>query len=1228
MKLTFKYFLQLPICFLLVFGNFSPLIAQNPIKQRVFLIGDAGDLDEGQHLVMDKVKKLIDDQPKDLKTDYIFLGDNIYPRGMPEKGNDYEDVSCEILDAQLDIINYKEGRLWMIPGNHDWEQGKPGGFNAVLRQQAYLDSIANPNVQWLPRDGCPGPIDIKFNDNTILIVMDTQWWVHPFDKPEEFSDCEFKTRDEVMAGLEDIFLQNKDKLILFALHHPPRTFGEHNGAYTLKDHLFPLTAANKNLYIPLPLLGSIYPVYRTYFGSLQDQAHPLYKMLIERVNKIIEKHPQVITVSGHDHSLQYLQEDNAHFIVSGSGSRSTKLKKKNPLEFGATSKGFAILDFYENNAVSLSFFDLENSDPIFQKTLFEDINRPFYSPEGDDLEEVVSFPDSVSTPISYLYYVNKLQRRFLGENYRLEWQTSVPLSVFKINEEKGGFEIVKRGGGMQTKSLRLRNLKNEEEYVLRSVEKYPSLAIPSILRQTVAKDIVQDQISASNPFASLVIPTLANAVGVYHTDPKLVWLPDNPSLRLYREDFGANVFLFEKRYATPDDIKKKDFKTFSTDKMIQATLGDNDYVVNQREVLKARMLDLFIADWDRHDDQWTWIGIETKKGREFVPVPRDRDQAFFVNQGYLPKIASRNWIMPKLQGFDYDLRNVNGFMFNGRYFDRSFLNKLERADWEEILDEVSASLTDEVIEESVTNLPDAIYNIRAQEITSKLKYRRNWLKEKGLEYYEFLAKEVDVVGSEKDELFEITHFPSGNIAVQVSKISKKGETKQSLYDRTFYPEETEEIRLFGIGGEDVFLIGGNGPGKIKLRVIGSVKSDSIVDEAFLEKKSQIIYQWSKDDDFIQTGKNSKIISSQKSSIYDYNRKAFKYEVTSPLPSLEFNADDGLFLGAGIQWIKQGFRKEPYKTLHSLKGNVALRTGAFNFYYRGHFVDVIKNWDLEWKTDVRAPNYVNNFFGFGNESSGIDFENHDLDFYRVRYNMVNMGLYLRKEVGAFGNFKIGPILEYTRLDGEDNEGRFINNEELSGLNTFDINQRKLFSGIQSRFEINKKDNEKIPSRGIHFVADARHLEGLNEFSRRVTILNSSLSLYWTFREASRFTWATSFGGGYTFGDYEFFQAQNLSGKTNLRGFRRFRFAGDAMAYNNTELRIRFVNFKTYLFPASSGILLFHDVARVWFEGENSRRWHRSTGAGIWIAPLNRVVITGSMGFTREENLLAITFGFQF
>jgi hypothetical protein len=82
--------------------------------------------------------------------------------------------------------------------------------------------------------------------------------------------------------------------------------------------------------------------------------------------------------------------------------------------------------------------------------------------------------------------------------------------------------------------------------------------------------------------------------------------------------------------------------------MLDALNKDNDNSVDSSEFFRARLLDLFLGDWDRHEDQWRWA--DTKKGSEkkYFAVPRDRDQVFHLTEGVFPTSASRPWIAPYL----------------------------------------------------------------------------------------------------------------------------------------------------------------------------------------------------------------------------------------------------------------------------------------------------------------------------------------------------------------------------------------------------------------------------------------------------------------------------------------------------------------------------------------------------------------------------------------------------
>ena len=138
----------------------------------------------------------------------------------------------------------------------------------------------------------------------------------------------------------------------------------------------------------------------------------------------------------------------------------------------------------------------------------------------------------------------------------------------------------------------------------------------------------------------------------------------------------------------------------------------------------------------------------------------------------------------------------------------------------------------------------------------------------------------------------------------------------------------------------------------------------------------------------------------------------------------------------------------------------------------------------------------------------------------------------------------------------------------------------------------------------------------------------MSVYMSFSRNPKLVLATRVGGAISFGDYEFFQAQYLDGTKNLRGLRKYRFAGRSMLYNNTELRLKLADFRTYLFPGSLGFVFFHDIGRVWLKDDNASKWHTGVGGGIWISPMRRTVLTISIAKSDEETLPVISLGFLF
>ncbi len=1202
----------------------QPLQVQPPqdsVVSRFIFVGDAGEFEGNTHPVMADIRRKAALTGK--KADAVFfLGDNVYPVGLPAPGAKNFDAKKAILDSQW-IDGLRAARqVVFIPGNHDWAKGRSYGLAQLLHQAQYINGLDNPQVRFLPENGCPGPEELDMGPNVTVVLMDSQWWLQQEGRPGPASDCECHTPDEVLLKLKDIVYRNRHKLLLFLSHHPFLSDGTHGGYFTWKQHIFPLTDANEALYIPLPVIGSLYPLVRGGFGNIQDLKHPLYKSFTEGVDTILSRHPYCIRLAGHEHGLQYLVKDSGHYLISGAGSKKTRLRRGPYSRFNATETGYCTLELHADGSVRLQF---EGVEPGYDSSLFQS-ELPIFQPgrEAVAAPAAEEFPANATLAPAPYYKAGAFKTWLLGSNYREEWTTDVTLPVINIRSEKGGLTPTQRGGGMQSRSLRLED-SSGREWVLRSIQKYPDKTLPEELRQTFVKDAIVDGISASYPYAALSVPPLAKAAGVPFLPSQLVYLPDDPALQQYRNDFGGNIYLFEAR--EPDGVDK----TYNSSKVLAALRKDNDNEVNQKAVLRARLLDMYIMDFDRHEDQWRWFARETKEGKIYSPIPRDRDQAFFTSTGVLPHIISLPWLQPKFQGFRPKARNINTFNYNARYFDRLYLTELEEKDWRQAIDDFIPRMTDSVIADAMQQQPEAIRQQHAAGIANTLKERRQWLGEDALTYYRFISRTVEITGSDKREFFDVQATDSGWIRVRMYKISKTGKHDKK-YDRLFDPSVTKELRLYGMDGDDLFRFGGKSASPIKLRVIGGTGSDTLYNN--WAGKAPRWYDQSTEQNVALGNGRVKKSFTRDPAVHAYDPHSFRYNILAPLFSAAYNPDDGVFLGAGLRSTRQGFRKTPYAVRQSFIGNLAFATGAFNLRYDLDAIGILplpfavnKRMDLHFIAQFKAPDNIQNFFGLGNETAFPNKGDQKIAYYRSRFNLVETAALLRLKAGGKVSLLTGPLLQRYWIDEEDNEGKFITSPE-SGLDQEALFQTKSYWGWQFQAIIDNRNNTLMPSRGLYWNSYARFAGGLNAAAGSFQQYRTDLSVYTSFNTRATFVIAARIGAGTNHGRYEFFQAQYLSGPDNLRGYRKFRFGGETMLYNNIDIRLKLGEIKGYILPASAGLVFFHDVGRVWMPGEASGRWHNGYGGGIWLAPAGRYVVTGYYAWSKDGGLPNVSLGFQF
>lgn len=829
--------------------------------------------------------------------------------------------------------------------------------------------------------------------------------------------------------------------------------------------------------------------------------------------------------------------------------------------------------------------------------------------------------DSIKVAIEPEYNkVSGVHRFLLGENYRSLWSTPVKMKVFHIATEKGGLKILQLGGGMQTKSLRLQD-SSGKEWVLRTIQKYPEKVLPVTLRTTIAKDIIQDQISAEHPFASVTVPPLADALGIPHAHPQIVYVPNDPALGKYQKDFAEQVFLFEER--EPLDVDKTDNFT----KVQTKVQEDNDNRVDQKTVLRARLLDMLLGDWDRHEDQWRFEHVKTDDGTTYEPVPRDRDQVYNNAYGVFPWLVSRHLLNAKFQSYGERIRSINRWNLNARYFDRYFLNSLNQQDWEEQIAYVQSKLTDQVIADAVKMMPDIIYKLSGNEITHKLMARRDVLKEQAIKYYRFISQKVEIAASEKREYFDITNEPDGKVAVRINKLKKSGKQKDVIYERTFDPAVTEEIRLYGIGGNDIFAVHGDNHSPITIRMVGGKDEDTfLIDSNITGKGNRYVYDRSDLKNNFPSPSQAHLRTSTDTGVNTYNKFSFKYDYLQPLIFGSFNKDYGVQFMGDFIWQKQGFRKEPYAFRQSLVVDYGFGANSLLLNYNGIFKEAIGKNDLVINVLSKGPNYQSYFFGIGNQSQFVNAGDQKRAYYRNVYDFLNPDIRLRRTYSKW-TASAGVAAQYYNGDRHDNHDRFLNqyNQEHPEDNVFNVETN---AGLVAGLVYDTRDKSIVPHNGVLWTTDLSGMKALNNDSHSYGQIKSAFSFYLNPDKDSVFVIANRIGGGTTIGNAAFYQQLQLGGNENLRGFYIGRFTGKSMAYDNFELRLKLFDYASYLLPGTLGVVGFNDVGRVWSPGESSNQWHDGYGGGFYFLPAQLILVQAVVGFSKEGAYPYISAGFRF
>ncbi|HMB92619.1 MAG TPA: BamA/TamA family outer membrane protein, partial [Rhodothermales bacterium] len=1183
---------------------------------QVFLLGNTGGNTPDDAPVLQLLQPHLN--AADTNSTLVFLGDNLFGKGLPDSAQTGRAEAEARLRAYHDQLQNFPGRIVFVPGDQDWQSGGKKGLNAVNRQEAFLETLFPDRNVFLPDFGFGGPIEIDLTEHLTLVVLDTQWWLHPYDKSYgDAGEYDLDEDGDLLVQLDDVIKDNRQNHLLVVGHHPLFSNGEHAGFVPAHDHL-----------LPLPLIESIKHLYRRYIGQRQDLAHERYRSLRRQLKPLFEQHENLIYAAAHDHSLQYFPVEEQHYLVSGAGSQANPVAAGHGAAFTTGQLGWMTLHYYDDGSVWLEAHVTDEGNParVFFRTQLAEPD-----PERIDLElppaTTTTYPDySDSTAVvkpNPDAQAGALRRFFLGDLHRDAWTASVRVPYIDLGTEAGGLTPVKRGGGLQTTSLRLEGA-DGKEYVLRSVKKDPAKALPDDFRNTIAKSITRDLAAAQHPFGAYIVPPLADAVGVHHTNPRPVYLPNDPRLGIYQETIGGQLMLFEER---PDDDQSdapyfgNSSEVVGSPEMFRKVTDDNDHRVDQRMFARARLFDMLLSDWDRHADQWRWatfepyeldstlVGEAREQGKIYQPIPRDRDAAFNWFDGFFSVPAKA---FTKYQDFRKDYGNLRGLTTHAWELDHRFLADLDRTDWIAIADSMKAALTDEIIEDAVRRWPEVFFEQKGKQFIEILKIRRDKLPRVAEKFYKLHARSVDIVGSHKHERFEVRRLNDDETEVVMYKTSKEGEIRREIYRRTFHRNETREILLYGFGGNDTFEVTGKVNDGILIAAIGGPGEDTFIDQSKVSgwgKKTR--FYDTKDDNDFSPSPETRVLRSDTPDINRYD-PTLRYNVLAPTPVFGSDGDNGLIFGAGIRAVRHGLRKEPYATAHLLTASYAIGANAFAAAYHRHRVADFGGWDRTLDVTWKGPNSIRNFFGFGNETVNEE------DRLGATYNQTRLMQFtftprLEKIVANGITVRFGPRLETDQVQPDRDRliGQFVNSRPPS----FDQQWRV---GLEAGLELASVDRTVNPRQGLRWTNHTAIHTGLGNTDDRFLTLSSEAVLYVSPLLRPQITLAVRAGVAHLIGDtFPYFYASTLGGSDNLRGFRNHRFAGRTSTFQNVELRLGLLNFSTYVALGEVGLLGFFDNGRVWADDLPSNEWHQGYGGGVWFTFFNRLVLTGTYGLSDDE-----------
>ena len=398
-----------------------------------------------------------------------------------------------------------------------------------------------------------------------------------------------------------------------------------------------------------------------------------------------------------------------------------------------------------------------------------------------------------------------------GRHHQSLWTTPVTLEQVSLSPQSGGLTPC-------------REIVTPDNRLLLLATPAGDTTVFTPLRERFADDDADPRdrrLIPTHPSSALVVDELGGAAGLPRSQPRLVWLPDDSVLGGFRATYGGSAGFV----ATPVPPTGPATVPFLDSRDLFGALdADSRNTADVRAYIFSRFLDLFTGDWQRSIWKWWWVATTDGERTLYSPMPAMRRQSLLMLSSFPARVHGA--LTPGFINFTGELADVSRAVTTGAALDVRILSGMDRKTWERLAREFRTAMSDSAIDAALLKLPPPHRRTEADTLARLLRLRRDSFESVSSRYYLTIAEYAEVRLSHAAEYVTVDRIGNGRVEVTAWQ---RGRAPSPVYSRVFVAEETEEIRLHCLAGNDTVIVRGGAGGSIVVRVNGGPGDDVLMD---------------------------------------------------------------------------------------------------------------------------------------------------------------------------------------------------------------------------------------------------------------------------------------------------------------------------------------------------------------------------------------------------------------